>query len=175
MRTAMMMAPLMLVLAGCDRGIELTNASIEEVAAASKGAQKQQPGEWETTTTLEKVDVGDAKVSAQVADVLKGQVGQKQTTKACVTKDQVGSPALGDMSKMTGSKDCRFEKFAMKGGAIDATMRCSRPDRSLTVSQKGQYTETGFDIRSVVAQSLGAQSTTMTMHVTGKRTGDCPG
>lgn len=164
----------LLPIAGCDKGVDLTNASVEDVAAASRGVQKQQPGQWEITTAVEDFDTSALAGNPDEAALLKRQLGQKQVTKICVTRDVANTSTFGDLGQLKGSA-CRFDRFAIAGGKLDAAMHCTRPEGSLTVTQTGSYTATAYDLRSTVKQDAAASPTSMTMHMVGRHLGDCPG
>lgn len=168
---ALMLVPM---LGGCDRGVTLTNASIEEVVAATKDADRQQPGKWEITTELEKMQLGGAGAGAdkRMADVLQQQVGQQRVDTTCLTPEQAKAPALAGIDQLKGG-NCRFATLTLKGGKLDATMRCVRPGGVMTVTQSGRYSATDYDLRSTVAQEGGPAPMSMTMHVVARRTGEC--
>ena len=60
MRSAAAVVLACALLGGCDRGVNLSDASMQDVARALGGAARQQPGEWETSTALEAMDLGKA-------------------------------------------------------------------------------------------------------------------
>ena len=170
-RIAILLAAL--PLAACNQGIDLTNASVEQVLEAGKTAETPEPGMWKTTTTLESMNLGIAAGNPQIAAAMKGQIGKSQTIDACMTPDQAKPPTLVGVEQIKGS-GCRFDKFALGGGTVNATMACARPGGRMTVSQKGSYTKTSYDLRSTVAQGeTGKPETSMTVHVVAKRTGTC--
>ncbi len=161
-------------MAACNQGIDLSNASIEQVVEASKTAETPEPGMWQTTTTLAAMDLGPvAAGNPQAAAMMKEQIGKTQTVNACVTPDKAQSPVLAGIEQLKNS-GCRFDTFKLGGGSLDATMACARPGGRMTVSQKGSYSSTSYDLQSTVAQGeTGKPGTSMTVHVVGKRTGTC--
>lgn len=163
-----------LSLAACNQGIDLTNASIEQVVEASKSADKPEPGLWQTTTTLQAMELGAvAAANPQAAAMMKQQIGKSQTVSACLTPEKAESPVLTGMEQLKNS-GCRFDKFALGGGKLDAAMACARPGGKMTVTQKGTYSSTTYDLQSTVAQGeAGKPATSMTVHVVSKRTGAC--
>ncbi|WP_162233723.1 DUF3617 domain-containing protein [Sphingomonas sp. Leaf17] len=171
-RIAILLAAL--PLAACNQGIDLTNASIEQVVDASKNAETPEPGMWQTTTTLAAMDLGPiAAGNPQAAAMMKQQIGKTQTISACLTPDKAQSPVLAGIEQLKNS-GCRFDTFKLGGGTLDATMACQRPGGRMTVSQKGTYSSTAYDLQSTVAQGdAGKPATSMTVHVVAKRTGAC--
>lgn len=160
---------LSVALAGCGRGVALTNASMEEVAKAMNGAARQQPGEWQTSTELVAMDLGKA-ANSRAAAAIQRQIGQAKVERGCVSAEQAGAPGFG---KLRGGS-CRFDRFVLKDGKLDARMQCTRPDAKLSMTQKGAYTGTAFDmVATLRQQGPGSAPTSMTMRLVGRRLGEC--
>jgi len=167
-----------LLLAGCDSGVELTNASLAEVATAAEAAVKPKPGQWETTTELVAFDMGQVGIQdPRIAEVFKKQIGQKQNVSACLTPEQSEKRLFGDIAPNAGAF-CRFAKFTMKNGQIDATMACRNAGGSrLEVRQAGDYGADAVNIMATVKRTApnGTPEGGLTTRVTSRRTGDCAG
>ena len=161
-------------LAGCGNSIDLTNASIEEVARMSAAIDKPEPGQWTTDATLVSFDAGP--VDSPVAQAMKEQLGETATTEACLDPEQAKKPLFGDLAPARGA-DCTFRHFRLKDGRLDAVMACRNADGAqLTVEQRGSYSSTKVDITSKVSRTAanGTGQGGMTSHVVARRTGDCP-
>jgi hypothetical protein len=183
-------AVLTLLLAGCGGGqssnqsaaqtgeVALTNASVEDVAAQTAaagkaGAMRFEPGEWETTVTIDQASLPGMPTAAKSMERLKLA---KTTTRNCVTPEQAARPN----EAMFGGKggNCRFDRYAMRGGKLDATMRCTGAGMGgseAVIAMTGRYAERSFDLVNTMtaAPMPGHPEITMTSRVIGKRLGAC--
>jgi len=156
-------------LAGCDRGVTLTNASMEEVASALGGAARQEPGMWETSTTLEAIDPGQG-VAPRAVAAIREQIGRPKVERGCLSAEQASAPGFG---QLRGGR-CRFARFVLADGRLDARMRCQRPGATVSVTQQGAYGSTAFDMRTSLRQDAPAgRGMSMTLHLVGRRVGAC--
>ena len=162
-----------LPLAGCSGDIDLTNASIPEVAAATASLAKPEAGQWRTDTRLVSFDAGADKTPTAAA--IRDQIGDTRTTEACLTDEEAGKPLFGDLSTAAGA-NCRFRRFALKGEQLDAEMACRNAGgETLTVSQKGRYSSTNVDLTATVRRGgVAAQAGGMVTRIVARRLGDCP-
>ena len=165
-------APLLVALAllgGCNRGVELTDASMQDVAKALGDAARQEPGQWRTVTELEAMNLGKA-ANPRTSAAIKQQIGQQQVASGCLSPAQAGAPGFGQLR----GGSCRFDRFVLKGGQLEAIMHCARPDARLSVTQKGSYSATAYDVHSTLRQEGPKRpAESMTMHIVGRRTGEC--
>lgn len=172
-----MIAPLAcLALAACNQpSVSLTNASPEEVAKAAKasGATVQMhPGQWETQIQILSMDMPDMKgMPPQFAERLKEQLMKPRTVKSCMTEEDARQ---GPSKAFSGDSKCKFEKYEMNGGTIDAVMACPGPQGEVKMHMNGTFAAETF----TVEQAMDMTGPTGAMHtkarVTGKRIGDCP-
>ena len=157
------------LVAGCDRSVDLTDASMSEVGRALNDAVRQQPGEWETSTALEAMDLGKAANPSTDAEIRR-QVGKPKVERGCLSAEQAATPGFG---QLRGGR-CRFTRFTWQDGQLDAQLQCVRPDAKVSVRQAGAYSSTAFDMRTTLRQDVpGGPATSMTMRLVGRRLGDC--
>ena len=156
------------LLAGCNRGVNLRNASAQDVSDALGSAARQEPGEWQTMTELETVDLGQT-ADPRMTAVLKQQIGRRQVSRGCLSARQAAIAGIGDIKDAS----CRFERFALANGRLDATMRCARPAAGVSVTQRGAYGTAAYDLHSTLRQQGPGGATSVTMHIVGRRTGAC--
>lgn len=159
-------------LGACSREPEVSahNASIAEVAEAAKGATKIEPGKWRTTVSVEKMEMPGA--PPQVAEMMRQQTGKAaQSSEMCITKEQAEKPP----QELLGSaaKDCRYEKFEMKGGALDAVMVCKQAGNEMRSTVRGSYGGTRYDLAGTAEMSTAGQKMIVSSKVVGERIGDC--
>ena len=170
------------MLGGCEKKVEMTNASAEDVAKAMKDQDGFKPGQW--NASVEIVDVrleGLPPKDAEMATVMaKAMKGKKQVSATCLTPEQAKKP----VTDMFAGKDkgvCTYQKFSMVGGKMDAVMVCTPPGGGtgkMTLTLDGVYKADSYAVNvqmkgtDMPGSPLGA-SMTMFGKNNGTRTGDC--
>jgi hypothetical protein len=173
---------LLLPLAACGSGtqVEAENASVAEVQAKIKdaggAAEMLNPGRWESTVRIEKVDIPG--MPAELADRMKKAMAGR-TSASCLTPEEAKKPA----AEFFAGKDrqgCRYDHFRMGDGKLDAKMTCGGGQGGgATIAMKGDYTPDSFQLgmtmdgRGMAKAPQGAMS--MAMAVSSKRVGNCTG
>ena len=168
-----------LLLAACDRepSVDVKNASVAEVARkvdAQRGSEiLVRPGKWAQTVTMETFDVPGMPESAQ-ASVRRTMAAANTGQEVCLTDADTKRPS----EDFFAGKDsnCRYERFAMKGGKIDGVMRCSHDGMTQVMELNGDYSPDHYEMR--MDMSTQSERTTMgnmhmVMRVKAKRIGDC--
>jgi Protein of unknown function (DUF3617) len=169
----------LLMLAACGGGVEMKNASVEEVSAAAKDAARLDPGNWKTTVEIVSVDIpGIGAENKAMADAMsKGMMGRKNVTEHCVTKEMADKPPA-DM--LGGSGDCRFDTFKLAGGSLDAKMVCKSGPQpgSMTMLVNGSYGGSAYTLNSEMTMEGGPGAhaggkMVIKAKTSGERTGEC--
>ena len=180
MRLAMVMLALATT-AACSREpeVDLKNASVGDVAneLAESGGPGQflRPGTWQTRIEVEDV-VLPGLPPAQQAE-MKRMFGQQNViVDQCLTPEEARRPA-GKFFTGKESKDCRYDRFKMGAGKIDAVMRCQgEPSGEMTLNIAGSYTPETSTTRNEMKISSGNQGgMTITALVEARRLGECDG
>lgn len=180
MKRAMIVLAPAVLLAGCNKGVELKNASVEDVAEATKDAHFITPGQWSTTSEIVSVDLEGLPAEAQKmgASISQSMIGRKNSFESCVTEAESKKPAA-DLFAGGGKGSCTYDKFVMAGGKIDAAMTCTSPNGpgKVTMSMNGDYGDDAYTINVAMKMpgSPGMPGSGMTMKAknSGKRTGEC--
>lgn len=168
------------LLAACGGGVEMKNASIEDVSKAAKDEARLDPGNWKTTVEIVSVDLpGMAGQNQAMADAMsKGMVGRKNVSEQCVTKEMADKPPA---EMLGGSGDCRFDTFRIAGGTLDAKMSCKAGETmpgTMTMLVNGSYGGRAYALESEMTMEGGPGAHSGTKMVikartSGERTGDC--
>lgn len=187
MRLTIIAAAALLPLAACNQGpsteesarqtgeIRLENASMEEVAKQSAAADTKtasQPGEWENSFQLTALETGG--VPEPVASQMKAEVGKPPRTEKSCRKAEDVKPM--DVSKLSpAQRGCKFPKYFVVGGKIDAVMECDTPLGKSHMTINGSQTKTSYDLTMTQRQTVPGQTkeSSMTVRLTGKRLGEC--
>lgn len=170
------------VLAACKpsggEDVVLENVSLAEATEQARGANKLQPGQWQSQTRILSVEVPGA--PKELADALSKSVSAKTNDVSdCLTPEEADKPAA-DMFAGTRAGECRYEKFTMAGGRMDSTMVCKNPSQpgEIRMTMAGDYTPTGFALDMTMIMPPGGgmpggQGMTMRARTEGKRIGEC--
>lgn len=175
MRHVLLITAAALALVSCNKGVSLTNASTEDVAKAVKESgetAQMRPGKWETKVEMLSMEMpGMEGMPAQVMEKVKAEAMKPRTISSCMTEEDVKSHG----GKVFGSGDdkCKYEKYEMSGGRIDAVMVCPGGTGEVRMAMTGTFTGDSF----AVEQAMDMPGPRGAMHtkarVTGKRIGDC--
>lgn len=162
--------PALLAACNSEPSVTATNASVSDVQnqVAAAGAEAQmKPGRWEGTVTM----------STTMPAGMPAQPAQTQNVAACITPDQVkpgANPFSGQLAQ-----GCKYDKFAMQGGKIDATMSCDLQGVKTNGTVAGTFTNEAYNMKSTTEVSgaaagpMAGMKTESTMDF--KRTGECRG
>jgi hypothetical protein len=158
--------------------INARNASAEEVATqvADSGGSGQfvRPGKWQSRVQIEQFDLPGAPPG--VANSLRGVQDRSTVQESCLTPEQAKRPKE-DFFAGKG-KNCRYDRFTMANGKIDAVMQCSGDGMAQTMTMQGSYSPETYQMRMSMKADAGAGPAggmTMTMRVDSKRIGECDG
>ena len=181
MRHAAYALATVLCLTACNKGpqVNLKNATGNQIAQAVKqsgmmnGGQMVEPGLWESKTTIQEMNIPG--IPAQYAAKMKQSIAehQQQTSKHCITPEQVKQPKADFFA---GNKSCKYDHFTMGGGKIDMAMVCKEEGTTQTMNASGTYTPTSYSM-DMASNASGddQQKMTMKMHVDSRRVGECTG
>ena len=180
MKRLAIILPTVALLSACNSSptVKGENASVAEVAAATKDAVKLEPGRWETTVAI--LSVEGPGLPPGMADAMKQQA-KSQKVETCLTPEQAAKPPQ-DM--LGAAKNCTYEKFEMGGGKIDGTLVCKNmpgmPSGEMRATTSGKFASTSYDVVSETTMDMpamggaqkGGKVITKTQ-VSGKRLGEC--
>ena len=168
-------------LAACssEPEVDVRNASVEQVASevAKAGGDDVllRAGKWQTKVTVDDISIPGMpeRSQAQMKQVFAQQ--QNVTVDHCVTPEQSRRPG-SDFFTGKKSDNCRYERFTMDGGKVDAVMRCTGDgggDMKMTMS--GSYTAESASTNSEMVVTTGQGNMTMKARSEAKRVGECDG
>jgi hypothetical protein len=168
--------PLLAVLAlgACKKDtVVAKNESAESVAKKIAASDlKPQPGRWESTTKLDKMDMPN--MPPQAKAMMDKQMHVTQTFASCLTPEQVNQPNGAFFQK--GAENCKYDHFVMAAGTIDARMTCRERGRSMTVTMQGSYTPTDYTMHvTTQGEMQPGMPMSMEMSVAARRVGECTG
>lgn len=178
MRLALLIAAT-LALAACDSGpnVDARNASAEEVAeqvADASGGNESfvRPGKWESRVQIEEFELPGAPAEAKTA--MRSMYDRAMVSESCLTPENAKRPKEDFFAGK--DKNCRYERFTMGDGKIDAVMKCTGEGMAQTMAMQGSYSPDAYQMRMSMKADAGAGppgGMTMTMRVDAKRVGEC--
>lgn len=180
MRTAILLMAAATV-AACNREpqVDARNASVAEVAEkvrkSGAGESFVRPGLWESKIIVEQLDLPG--MPPEMAGRMKEMMAQNQPTafKSCLKPEDVKKP---DEDFFAGqNKGCRYDRFTMGNGKIDALMRCGGEQATQVMEMAGTYSPDAYQMQmsnKVEAAAKGAEgSMAMRVRVDARRIGEC--
>ena len=178
---AVMIVSACAALAACNSGpnVSATNASTAEVAAKVKaaglGTSFVSPGRWQTTMTID--DMTMPNTPPQVAAQMKAHMGTGRSFTSCLTPEEAKRPREDFFAK--GAGNCRYDRFALGNGKIDAALSCAEDGATRTMTMNGTYSPDSYQM-AMTSQGGGAGRSpaagmSLKMHLDAKRTGSCTG
>ena len=169
-----------LPLAACsnDPEVEARNASPEEVAeqvAEARGAETfVRPGKWRSTVQIEEFELPGAPPEA--ASAMRNMHNKAQVYESCLTPEEARRPK--EKFFAGEGKNCRYDRFTMGNGKIDAVMKCDGEGMDQTMAMQGSYGPDAYQMQMSMKAEAGAGppgGLTMKMRVEAKRIGECDG
>lgn len=163
----------MLLLAGCgDKPESADKNEIPSPAPLAAQPVSFQPGKWQATSELMKMEV-----PGMPPEMAKANVGQKTTFEHCVTPEQAAKLPSDFFTNAQKSTDCTAKNFAMVGGKLDATMTCvdKRTKTDMVMTIKGDYQPTSYTatMTMVTQGAPNGGEMKITAMSSGKRIGEC--
>ena len=174
MRTWLLL-PILLV-AACDRGgVEMENASVNEVTETmrkQRGADKFiDPGQWEQSVTLVSIDAPG--MPEEMRTAMKKAMSQVQVHNVCLTPEEAKSPRE---DFFTGKdQNCRYDHFKWGEGKIDLKLQCEHPNAKQMMELAGTYEPRRYSM-TMTATNEGQspqEQMVMKMKVDAKHVGPC--
>ncbi len=102
--------------------------------------------------------------------------GQFADNTACLTQEDLVGGYRETLLDMQGHDSCRFDRYELKGGMLDAVMVCKadqmQPETTARIA--GKVSPTATDLTMNV-EGLGNGEGRLAMHVVSERIGDCAG
>ena len=182
MKHAVCLAASVLVLASCNKSPEVheKDASVAEVAQKVREAGADQtfvrPGQWQSTVTIDQLEVPG--MPPEVARRMKTMMAEQQahSFRSCLTKEDVQRPKEDFFAGK--NKECRYERFTMGGGKIDAVMHCGKGGATQTMQMAGTYSPDKYQMQMSTKVEGGGESQnglSMQMRIEAQRVGECTG
>jgi hypothetical protein len=178
MNRAALLISIVLPLAACGSkpAVDEKNASVEEVAnkvaEVSKAEGTIRPGKWQSTMTIEQMDMPGMPPEAR--EQMKSMLANSRVTETCVTPEEAKQP---NPKMFAGNDQCRYDHFTMGKGKIDAEMHCEQQGVSQRMTMAGSYRPEAYSMHMTSRSEGGPAGAAMSMkmRVEAKRVGDCTG
>jgi hypothetical protein len=163
-----------LLLAACSPGGDVdANAdgsiSAGEAASAAAAMPKPEAGLYRATITMTGIDI-----PGMGANMAGHGGGMTTTNEYCLTKADV-EDGFEEMMKRGQDGSCRYDKFNITGGKLDAVMLCQTEQGEARMEMKGTATPTTSQFDAKMKMDLdGMGNGTMRFSAKHERIGDCP-
>jgi hypothetical protein len=156
-------------LAACGSGNDGDGNRAGAAEAGGGGGATMQPGEWEMTATVTRMNVPGMPAG------MNPPTPQAQTTRNCLTPEEAARASESFVNETAGAQHgCTTQNSSMSGGRIQATIQCDRPEGRVRMTMNGQYTATTIEMTQQMQTAVGGQNMEMETRIAGRRIGDCP-
>lgn len=161
-----------LMVAACSGGNGDANGdgaiSGSEAAAAAADMPKPEPGLYRATITMTGIDI-----PGMGPEMAGHGSGMTTTQENCLTPDDVAG-GYEEMMKQGQDGSCRYEKFTVAGGKLDAVMLCRTDEGEARMEMAGTVTPTGSEFDATMQMNLdGKGNGSMRFSTKHERIGDC--
>jgi len=159
-------------------GAAATNAAAPDTTAGAAGGggggggaaaatAAFQPGEWEMTTTISRMNVSGMPAGITMP------VTPPVTVRHCMTAEQAAAPNANFLMGKSDGSGCTATDMSMTGGRLQGTIQCNQAGTSTRVVMDGRFTPTSYEINQQIAVEAAGTSTEMEARVAARRVGDC--
>ncbi|MFN3989140.1 MAG: DUF3617 domain-containing protein [Erythrobacter sp.] len=139
-----------------------------EAAGAAAAMPKPEAGLYRATITMTGIDI-----PGMGADMKGHGGGMTTTNEYCLTKADVEN-GFEEMMKRGQDGSCRYDKFSVAGGKLDAVMLCQTDEGEARMEMTGTATPTGSQFDAKMNMDLdGRGNGTMRFSAKHERIGDC--
>lgn len=178
MKTAALLILAAGALAACNRSpkVDAKNATPEQVAKqvreSGADAALVRPGLWQSKVTIEKFDIPG--MPAEMANRMKAMMAQNQEHgfETCLTAEDVKKPKEDFFAGKSNA--CRYDRFTMGDGKIDAVMRCGKGQ---VMKMAGTYSPDSYQMQTSMTAAAdkgdAASGMNMQLRVEAQRVGEC--
>lgn len=176
---------LLLLLAACDSSpkVDVRDANTSEVAEAVRKSGiagdedfRVRPGKWESKVAIEEIDIPGMPADMQKQMKQTFAANQPSAFTSCLTPEQAKKPKEDFFAGK--DNDCRYDRFAMGDGKIDAKMRCKSGDADQVMEMAGTYSPESYAMTVTTIREGGAGpggEMRMKMRMDARRVGQCDG
>jgi len=175
MKKAVILTIVLGLVTSCDKGgVEMKNASVEEVRTAMRKQGEDKfvdPGKWQQTVTLLSIDAPGMPKEAR--DAMQRAMSTSQVNEVCLSPEEAKSPRE---NFFTGKDEsCRYEHFNWGGGKIDLKLMCNHPNAKQEMTLAGTYAPKSYSMTMTMANQGKSpeEQMKMTMKVDAKNVGQC--
>ena len=127
------------------------------------------PGLWEETLVYALDSVNG---SEEMGAHMQSSLPSPQPRRDCYTAADLADPRTMFLAGAEGS--CRFGRFAMADGKIEATGDCADGRQTMHVTGTGRYSQTGYDFDFTGTGQTGKLGLAFRGRDSGRRIGMCP-
>ncbi|MBX3561124.1 MAG: DUF3617 domain-containing protein [Sphingomonas sp.] len=143
------------------------SASTGATGASGPALAALQPGEWETTVEILRMEMPGMPAGMPAPAI------PATTTRHCVTPEEAAQPPAEFFAGNPDNSACQRENFTIGNGRVSGIIICSVEGTTVRSEMEGQFSSTGFEMTSRTQTT--AQDMTMNgeTRIRSQRVGDC--
>jgi hypothetical protein len=121
---------------------------------------------------IEKMDMPGMPADAKA--MMNKQMASAHTFTSCLTPEEVNQPNAEFFQG--NDSGCKYDKFLMAGGKVDAVMTCDANGQKQKMTMSGTYGEDAYEMKvSSTGEMQPGMPMNMAMTIASRRVGDCNG
>jgi len=153
-----------------DGGTAGTNAAAAAPATAAGGAAVAlQPGQWEITTAVLRMEVPN------MPSGISPPTPPPTTVRTCLTPQQASAPNGGFLTGSGEGGGCTSQNMSMAGGRIQGVVQCNSQGSTMRSTMEGRFSATSFEVNQHVETAAQGMNMNIESRTSGRRVGDCTG
>lgn len=167
-------------LAGCNKSGDSGSGgpkSMEQAKEEAAKLERPKPGLYKQSMTITKFEIPGAPPAA--AAQMQAAMSKAQESNFCMTAEMANQGFRDMFDKVGKNGDCKYDRFAVSGGKIDALLHCENAAQGKgTITMNGTVGEDGSDVTVAVDQQGGQTpmaNAKIAMHLVSQRIGECTG
>lgn len=137
-------------------------------AGAAAGATALQPGLWEITTEVLRMEVPNMPQGISAAP-------PPTTVRSCLTPEQANAPTGGFFAGSDNPGGCTAENMSMADGRIQGVVQCNQPGSAMRSTMEGRFSAASFQVNQSVETRAQGMDMTIQSRTSGRRVGECTG
>jgi hypothetical protein len=155
----------------------LQGKSMEEAKAEAAKLDRPKPGLYKQSLSITKIEIPGAPPGT--AAQMQAAMSKADESSLCITAEMADKGFRDMFDKASKSGDCKYDRFDVSGGKVDALLHCENPDRGKgTIAMSGTVGAEGSDITVSIDQQGGPPpmaNAKIGMHLVSQRVGECTG
>lgn len=136
-------------------------------ATADARLASLQPGEWETSVEVLRMEIPGMPAGVNAPTV------PAVTTRHCLTPEEAAQPSAEFFSGNTDDASCQRENFTIAGGRVNGTINCTAEGVTIRSEMTGQFAPDSYEMTARTQTTSQGMTMNGETRIRARRVGDC--